>query len=113
MKSSKELKDKLITFFENGEQFIGFIIKIHSALSVNFDNFNRHFTSYSNQEFVLKYVGVRFSGARAMFDGEKDTYEISVADIISFEEKSKNHYIFIEKLSDKVYKLTELKFERK
>ena len=107
---NEELKNKLILFFDIIDKFIGKTIKIKQAISTNKDNFNRHFTTFVNFYFVLTHFLIRTSGAKMMFMGEVFKYEIDFDLIITFEEKENNEYLFIEKLSDNVYKRTVLNF---
>lgn len=78
------------------------------SISTDKDNFNRHFTTSSSTEFVLKYFGARLSGARLMFDGKELNYEISLDRIVRFH-RQENQITFLEKYSDEVYRRTILK----
>jgi hypothetical protein len=110
---TEDLKEKLIIFFENTVQFYGQKITVESAISNNGLNFNRHFTSFSFNEFVLNKISTLFSGGRATFEGNRIYFEIAIDHLISFEEVNKNESEFMEKLSDKVFIKTRIKFIKK
>jgi len=102
-------KKRILDFIENFK-FIDKTIKISEAISVNKDNFNRHFTSFSNFEFTVESVGVRFSGAKIYFSSQNLNYEIHFDLISEFTETEKNEYQIIEILSENVYRKTILVF---
>ncbi|MGB0931925.1 MAG: hypothetical protein ACPGVB_14170 [Chitinophagales bacterium] len=72
-----ELKEQQLAFFEKSGFFKGRQIHIRAALSTNGENFDRHFIAFTTMVFELKYFGVRISGAKAMFDGEHQCFEIA------------------------------------
>ncbi|MFK7774846.1 MAG: hypothetical protein AB8F94_22085 [Saprospiraceae bacterium] len=107
---SQELKNKIIKIYQKWDSFKNWQISIKVAISTNKDNFDRHFTSFSKLEFVMKDFGVRFSGNRARFEGEKQSYEIGGDHIIRIEEKEEDEFEIIEKYSEKVFRRTMIKF---
>ncbi len=106
---SEEIKDKTTTFAQKCEKWKGYTLKIHSALSSNKDNFNRHFTTFTSMEFVMTNFATRFSGSRMMFMGDKQTYEISIA-LIELNETNPLEFEFLEKYSETVYRKSTLTF---
>ncbi len=58
---------------------------IKEEISVNGENFNRHFTASSGFELKLQSVGVRTSGAVMMLDGFDASYEIRTGNIYRIE----------------------------
>lgn len=108
---SPEMINRIINFGETSERLIGKQIKIRQAISVNKDNFDRHFTCFTNFEFKLTHFGIRVSGQKMMFMGDKFNYEIDSRYLIEFQENNDDEYVFIEKLSEEVYKRTLLIFK--
>jgi hypothetical protein len=110
---TEELKIKTLNFLENWEKFRGKTIEIKSALSSNQLNFDRHFTSFAYTEFVLQRVYARISGGRVTFASEKLYYEISIDNLLIFNELNENEFEFMEKYSETVYRKTHLKITEK
>lgn len=104
------LKDKIIHFIENFQKHIGKTLLFKEAISVNKDNFDRHFTTFSSSEFILTNFAVRISGARIMFNGTKLSYEIGADFITQFEDRGVE-IEFLEIYSDKIYRRTILKIQ--
>jgi len=102
-------KRRLLDFIENFK-FLGRRIKINEAISRNKNNFDRHFTSFSNFEFIVESVGIRYSGAKICFNNQNLNYEISFDAINEFSERGNNEYQLIEILSENVYRKTTLSF---
>ena len=107
---TQELKDKIIEIFQRWDSFKNSRISIKVAISTNKDNFDRHFTSFSKIEFVMKEFGVRFSGNRAMFMGEKQSYEIGGDHIIRISKTVEREFEILEKYSEKVFRRSVIKF---
>jgi len=108
---SQEIINRIINFGESSERLIGKQIKIRQEISVNKDNFDRHFTCFTNFEFKLTHFGIRMSGQKMMFMGNEFNYEIDSRCLIEFQENNNDEYILIEKLSEEVYKKTFLNFK--
>ena len=106
---TEELKNKLITFYQECEKFYGFKIEISEAISTNSLNFDRHFTTFSNTEFILTRFNWRISGGRIMFESEKLNYEIASDRITKFTEFEQNEFEFIEMYSETVFRKTTIK----
>ncbi|MCP2026702.1 hypothetical protein L1276_001846 [Flavobacterium sp. HSC-32F16] len=96
-------KKRFIDFIETFN-FIGKRIKINEAISISRNNFDRHFTSFSNFEFVIVNAGIRFSGAKVFFSGENSNYEIRFDLIAEFGEMESNEFQLVEILSENVYR---------
>lgn len=107
---NQELKDKIIEIFQKWDSFKDSRISIKVAISTNRDNFDRHFTSFSKFEFVMKEFGVRLSGNRAMFWGEKQSYEIGGDHIIQISKTGERDFEVLEKYSEKVFRKSTIKF---
>jgi len=106
-----KLKETLIAFFQYCDTLKGNQITIQEYISTNKNNFDRHFTTSSKLVFEMTNFGVRMSGARAMFMGEKQSYEIGVDRIIHFEQLKENEYELIEKYSETAHRKSILLFE--
>lgn len=104
------LIQNLILFFETCDSFLGKKILIKEFISTNRDDFDRHFTTSSSLEFELKNFAVRTSGGRAMFLGEKQSYEIGSDLVIGFEKADNQTYAFLEKYSETVFRKSILQF---
>jgi hypothetical protein len=102
-------RKRLLNLIENSN-FIGKRILIRESISINKDNFDRHFTSFSNFEFVIKNTGIRLSGAKIYFMGTDSNYEVHFDLISEFLEIANNEYQLIEILSENVYRESNLKF---
>ena len=100
-----------IDFVENGQSYRNKNLKVQQAISVNKDNFDRHFTCFSNFEFVLRNLMVRTSGAKMMLMGDHFNYEIDTNCIVKFEQVETHEYHLLEKLSENVFKRSILKFD--
>ena len=108
MAFDKEVRDKVINFAENFSINIGNVLSFEEAICTHKNNFDRHFTTFSNTEFILTNFAGRISGARLMFLGDKLSYEIGLDYIIQFDERE-NEFEFIEAYSEKIYRRTILK----
>lgn len=106
---TEELKSKIIAFFENCEKFFGKMIEIKEAISNNQLNFDRHFTTFAYTEFILTKVYARISGGRVTFEGDKLYYEISIDNLLIFNELNENEFEFIESCSAMVYRRTKIR----
>ncbi len=104
------LLEQLLAFYQTCDAFQGKLLQVQSYLSTHRDNYDRHFTSYTQLEFKLTYFGIRFSGNRACFYGDTQSYEIASDLIQSFQAKSDTEYEIVEIYSEKVYRCTKLKF---
>jgi hypothetical protein len=102
------LKNKVIHFLETFSVNIGKTLFFKEAICTNKNNFDRHFTTFSNTEFELTHFTARISGARIMFYEEKLNYEISIDRIINFEVNS-NEILFLETYSEDIYRRTIIK----
>ena len=107
---TEEIKNKIIDFAEKRGNLIGKNISIRQSISVNKDNFDRHFTCFSHFEFELDYFGIRMSGQKMIFNGKEFGYEIDSRCLVEIQ-KFDNEYVFLEKLSDNVYKRSILNFQ--
>ncbi len=107
---TKALIEEALLFFEHFATQKGKIIRISEYISTNKDNYNRHFTTFAEMTFELERFGVRFSGARALFHGQSQFYEISADRLIKLEDKGDNIFELTEKYSEKVYRKSILKF---
>jgi len=94
---SQEIINRILAFGEKSERLIGKQIKINQAISVNKDNFDRHFSCFTNFEFKLTHFGIRTSGQKMMFMGNECHYEIDSNYLIELQEINEDEYIFIEK----------------
>ncbi|MFK7757257.1 MAG: hypothetical protein AB8B53_10040 [Flavobacteriales bacterium] len=102
---NKDLQKKVFAFTEDFQINIGKEIKLRIALSANETNFDRHFSSFSRLEFILTSLQARISGARLMFSGEKQHFEIALDHLIKLEKKDQQ-IEFIEAYSEKIYRRT-------
>lgn len=107
----QNLKERMILFFEDCSSLYGKQIKIRQYISVNGNNFDRHFTTTSILEFEFKHFGLASSGARVIFSGEIQEYQILSDHLVTFSELEKNEYEFNEKLSEKVFRKSTIKFD--
>jgi len=105
------LKEKLMAFLEHCHSLKEQRLKIEESISTNGDNFNRHVTSTSFMEFRITDFMVRFSGARARFEGEAHAYEIGIDLVVSLVEKEDQALELIEKYGEAVYRKTLLVWE--
>ncbi len=46
---NNEIQEHIILFAEKCKKMIGFNIKVNESISTNKDNFDRHFTTFSNE----------------------------------------------------------------
>lgn len=106
----KKLILEIEKFMVDNQNKINHIIKIHSGMSTNKRNFDRHFTTYITMKFNLEDLGWRFSGARIFFDGSESLYEISMDRIIEFT-KIDNKYIFLEEYSQEIFRKSTIEFQ--
>ncbi len=107
---SQDLKERLILFFQSCNSFKGKRIQVKEHISTNKDNYDRHFASFSKMEFQLIDFGIRISGARAMFIGETQSYEIGADMLIKFEQQENDMYELVEKYSENVFRKSTLTF---
>ncbi len=106
-----EAQLSLISFLETADRFKGHTIEIHETISLNKDNFDRHFSSFSNFSFVLTNFGIRFSGAKIFFMGDQFQYELHFDVLKEFCEISPTEYSILEVLSGKVNRKTIITFK--
>lgn len=106
----QELKERLIAFFESCHSYKGKHIHVREYISTRKDNFDRHFTTFSELDFKVENFGVRISGGRAMFIGANQSYEIGADMLIVFEEIEKDVFELIERYSENVYRKSVIKF---
>lgn len=104
----ENFKNKIINFAESFSKNIGKRISFQEAICTNKDSFDRHFTTFSRNEFILRNFSIRMSGARFMFDGENLKYEIGMDHLIQLDEYE-NEVIFIEAYSENILRKTILK----
>ena len=109
---NEEIKNKIISFAENSKKLVGLKLSVSESISRNKDNFDRHFTTFSNFSFVMTDVMIRTSGAKIMLMGTDFNYEIDTGALIKLTEESKDQYCFIEALSEKVFRRSVLSFTR-
>lgn len=111
---NQEIIDRIINFQINAQKYIGWNVEIKEYISTSQDNFDRHFTSFSSFSFELEDLRSRFSGNKMMISGKISHYEIHNDLLIKLENsKEENVYIFLEKLSEKIYRKSILKFKNK
>ena len=101
----------LLTFLETADRFKGQTIEIKETISLNKDNYDRHFSSFSEFSFVLTNVGIRFSGAKIFFMGDQFQYELHFDVLKEFCEISPTEYSLLEVLSENVYRKTIITFK--
>lgn len=106
----KRLILEIEKFMIDNQDRINHEIKIHSEISTNKNNFDRHFTTYVTMKFKLHDLRWRFSGARMFFDGSESLYEISIDRTIEFN-KIDRQYVFLEKYSEEIYRRSTIEFQ--
>ena len=94
-------KNKITHFLETFSLNIGKTLHFSEAICTFKDSFDRHFTTFSSTEFILKNFSVRISGTRIIFRGDKLDYEIGLDTIISIEENDAK-IVFIEAYSKEI-----------
>lgn len=110
---TEEINTKILHFFENIEKYYGSKTEITEGLYSLTESFDSHSTTWNLSEFTLVRSGYRKTGERLMMEGEKMYYEISAALIVSFEQKGRNSFEFVEKYGDSVFRVTKIKFQYK
>ncbi|MBQ4822115.1 hypothetical protein [Aquimarina sp. MMG016] len=108
---NKELKEQLLLFYQKCDSFKGKTVYIKEYISTHKDNFDRHFTTFSELKFKLNNFGVRLSGGRVFFMADEQMYEIGGDIIIAIKSKENNEFELMEKYSETVYRKSILKFE--
>ncbi|UZR95251.1 hypothetical protein [Chondrinema litorale] len=108
---NNQLKERLFKFLQTCDNYRGRKIIIKEFITTNKDNYNRHFTTFSELEFTLQSCGARISGGRAMFLGDKLSYEIAIDIIVDLIEIDELNFELVEKYSESVYRKSELRFE--
>ena len=110
---TEEINTQILDFFENIEKYYGSKTEITEGLYSLTESFDSHSTTWNLSEFDLVRSGYRKAGERRMMEGEKMYYEISAALLVSFEQKGRNSYEFVEKYGDSVFRVTKIKFHYK
>ena len=105
-----ELIKTILAFVEKAQKYTGKTITIKEYLSINKDNFDRHFTTVTHFGFLLEQIAARMSGNKIMIHGKATGYEIHADAIIQFADLAEDEYMILERLSDTVYRKTVLLF---
>jgi hypothetical protein len=108
---SPSQKAEMFDSFIKGEAFYGKKMIIQEFLSLNGENFDRHFTTWACSEFILQKIGGRISGGRIIWEGEKSYYEVCADIVVNFLQKSEMEMEFLEKYSETVFRKTIIRFE--
>lgn len=82
-------------------------VLITEEISINGENFDRHFTSTSQFDLSLVSARIRTSGAIMMLDGIGSYYELNVGLMYKFHREGDEIELF-ERLADKVVRKTKI-----
>lgn len=107
---SDETRQKVILFFENIEKYYGCKTEITEGLYTRTENFDANCTTWNLSEFITIRSAYRKNGDRLMIEGEKMYYEISAKIIVDFKESGNHAFEFIEQYSERVFRITKIKF---
>jgi hypothetical protein len=107
-----ELKNGLTAFAERVEMFYGRRTTIFEFISINKTDFDRHFSTFGRYQIDLERVAWRTSGGRMIFSQAELYYEVSIDNLVAFQENEGDCFEFLEKYSDSVYRKTLLEFKR-
>lgn len=108
---TSDIKNRLTTFVENIEMFYGKRAIISESISTNKTNFDRHFSTFGRYELTLERVSWRMSGGRITFNQTDSYYEVSIDNLVSFQEREEHCFEFLEKYSETVFRMTILEFK--
>src|SRR5688572_11542622 len=106
-----ELRNRLTAFTERVEMFYGRRAIISESISTNKTNFDRHFSTFGHYQINLERVSWRISGGRMIFSQTDLYYEVSIDNLVEFQENEGDSFEFLEKYSDSVYRKTLLEFK--
>lgn len=84
---TEEFKSKLIANLQWLGDQIGKEVKIIDMITCNKGNYDRHFTSTSQFNFVIEYFGVATSGAIGRIEGENVHFQFKTDYIVRIDKK--------------------------
>ena len=111
--TAEELNSNVLAFFEEIEKYYGSKTEINLGLYNEAEDFDSHNITWNLSEFELIRAAYRKKGERFLMEGSSMYVEISAKNIISFEQKGRNKFEFIEQYSSTVYRMTTIKFHYK
>jgi len=105
--------EAVISFFENISKYYESKTEISAGITTSIDNVSAKDSTWNLLEFILIRSAYRTEGNKFMLEGKKVYYEISASNLISFEQKGRNKFEFIEQYSENVFRITKIRFHYK
>ena len=84
---TEEFKSKLVANLQWLGDQIGNEVKIVDKITCNKGNYDRHFTSTSQFNFVIEHFGVAFSGAIGRIEGKNVHFQFKTDYIVRIDKK--------------------------
>ncbi|MDI9257413.1 MULTISPECIES: hypothetical protein [Flavobacterium] len=107
------LRNEIIAFFETIDRYYTSKTEITEGLCTDIETLDANFTTWNLSEFELIRSAYRMNGEKFMMEGRHMYYEISADRIISFQQKGRHKFEFIEQYSDTVFRITRIRFHYK
>lgn len=104
---------KIITFFEKIDKYYGSKTEITEGICSDPINLDANHTTWNLSDFELVRSAYRKNGDKFMMEGPSRYYEISADRIIDFKQLGRNHFEFIERYGETVYRITKVRFHYK
>jgi len=111
--TAEKLNTNVLAFFEEIIKYYGSKTEITAGLYTSLEDFDSHNITWNLSEFDLIRAAYRKKGERFMMEGASMYVEISAKNILSFEQKGRNKFEFIEQYSPSVYRMVTIKFHYK
>lgn len=111
--TAEELNRNVLSFFEKIEKYYGSKTEITTGLYTQSEDFDSNNITWHLSEFKLIRAAYRNIGERFMMEGASMYVEFSAKNILSFEQKGRNKFEFIEQYSPSVYRMTTIRFHYK
>ncbi len=111
--NKEDLRQDIITFFENINKYYGSKTEITEGLCTDMEAIDATLSTWNLSEFELIRSAYRKNGEKFMMEGPTMYYEISAERIVSFEQNGRHKFEFIEQYGETVFRITKIRFHYK
>jgi hypothetical protein len=111
--SKADFNQDILQYFESIAKYYGSKTEITEGLCSERDQLDAQQTTWNLSEFELIRSAYRKTGNKFMMEGDTMYYEIAADRIIEFKHLGRNHFEFIEKYGESVYRITKIRFHYK
>ncbi len=106
-------QSEVLHFFETISKYYDSKTEISFRITDNLETNDTKLDTWSLSEFELQRSAYRTEGNKFMMEGPKTYHEISANHLISYTQKGRNKFEFIEQFGENAFRITKIRFHYK